>query len=460
MLLDEARVWQQLNRVDDAHAALIAASWSKDPRTAEQAKELLGNRYPYVYEFQKALVLDAQNTALRREFAYLLLQLHRDEEATKEFAIVARSDPGDRIAVAQLAALLAPKAGKGAQNAASRSAATGGPPANGKDAVTNPKAMAQKSLAAGYVKDAIRYFHQAIEHNPDDAEVAIGLGWAYNIAGDDREAMHWFDRARHMGNAAVAKDADRAYRNLSSNGLPEITVWGLPIYSSRWQDTFAYSQLKLRIPILSNAPVQFYLSTRLVGDALSAMPVGGPAPPKYLSESAIIVGGGVSTRTWHHLMGWAEAGEAISYLPQAAGVARAIPDYRGGINFAKGFGELLNAKHSGWFYETNTDGIFISRFDDDVLLYNQHRVGRTFHLSEHTSAQLLFNGNITVDLKDQYWANTIELGPGIRFHAPFMPRNVYFLTDYLLGHYLRPNQYTPQTSYHDLRIGLWYAFSH
>ena len=41
-----------------------------------------------------------------------------------------------------------------------------------------------------------------------------------------------------------------------------------------------------------------------------------------------------------------------------------------------------------------------------------------------------------------------------------MPRNVYFLTDYLLGYYLRPNQYTPQTSYHDLRIGLWYAFSH
>ena len=116
--------------------------------------------------------------------------------------------------------------------------------------VTNPKAMAQKSLAAGYVKDAIRYYHQAIEHNPDDAEVAIGLGWAYNIAGDDREAMHWFDRARHMGNAAVAKDADRAYRNLSSSGVPEITVWGLPIYSSRWQDTFAYSQVKLRIPIL------------------------------------------------------------------------------------------------------------------------------------------------------------------------------------------------------------------
>ena len=79
---------------------------------------------------------------------------------------------------------------------------------------------------------------------------------------------------------------------------------------------------------------------------------------------------------------------------------------------------------------------------------------------EITSAQLLFNGNVTLDLKDQYRANTFEWGPGIRLHTPFMPRNVYFLTDYLLGYYLWPNQYTPQTSYHDLRIGLWYAFSH
>jgi tetratricopeptide (TPR) repeat protein len=249
LLLDEARVWQQLNRVDDAHAALIAACWSKDPRTDEQAKELFGTRYPYVYEFQKALVLDAQNTALRRELAYLLLPLHRDQEATKEFELIGRADPGDGIAIAQLAALLAPKAGKQqAQFAANRPTSNGSQDPNGAEKVTNPKAMAQKSLAAGYVKDAIRYYHQAIEHNPNDAEVVIGLGWAYNIAGDDREAIQWFDRARHMDNAAIAKEADRAYHNLTSGGLPEITVWGLPIYSSRWQDTFAYSQVKVRIP--------------------------------------------------------------------------------------------------------------------------------------------------------------------------------------------------------------------
>ena len=133
LLLDEARVWQQLNRVDDAHAALIAASWSKDPRTAEQAKELLGNRYPYVYEFQKALVLDAQNTALRREFAYLAVataprrggnQGVCDCRASRSRAIASPSRNW-RLCSRPRQASRVPRF------AASRSAANGGPDPNG-----------------------------------------------------------------------------------------------------------------------------------------------------------------------------------------------------------------------------------------------------------------------------------------------------------------------------------------
>src|SRR5580704_6359546 len=103
--LDLARVWQQLNRTEDARSALIAAMWSSDSRTAERAHEALGSRYPYVYEFQKALALDPQNTLLRRELAYLLLQLHRDAEAIQEFERVVALDPSDRVAAEQLAQL-------------------------------------------------------------------------------------------------------------------------------------------------------------------------------------------------------------------------------------------------------------------------------------------------------------------------------------------------------------------
>ena len=43
-----------------------------------------------------------------------------------------------------------------------------------------------------------------------------------------------------------------------------------------------------------------------------------------------------------------------------------IPDYRGGISYAKGFGHLLNSS-KGLFFETNEDGVFVSRFQNDML---------------------------------------------------------------------------------------------
>ena len=50
---------------------------------AEKARELLPARYPYVYEFEKALELDPNNFELRREFAYLLLEMGKKEDAER-----------------------------------------------------------------------------------------------------------------------------------------------------------------------------------------------------------------------------------------------------------------------------------------------------------------------------------------------------------------------------------------
>ncbi len=111
------------------------------------------------------------------------------------------------------------------------------------------------------------------------------------------------------------------------------------------------------------------------------------AVPLYLSENALIFGAGVSSRTWHHVTAWVEAGEAVSYLPGRHDVGAAIPDYRGGINVAKGFGSLLGRHTPGFFYETTADGIYVSRFDKDWLVYLQQRGGRTFHAWGNTYAQ-------------------------------------------------------------------------
>jgi hypothetical protein len=233
------------------------------------------------------------------------------------------------------------------------------------------------------------------------------------------------------------------------------------MFSSRWKDLFAYGQVKRTVPLpwmgRANKLISFYISTRLMGDLKSGLPTH-VVDPQYLSESSFIFGAGVSTRTWHHLTGWAEAGEAVKYLPGRQDIGTAIPDYRGGLNYAKGFGHLLGTG-SGFFYETTGDAIYVSRFDKDWLFYWQQRAGHTFQTSEKGSFQALFNVNYVRDVKNQYWANTLEMGPGLKLHLAWMPPNFYFATDLLRGVYLN-NTYNPRRpNYNDVRVSLWYAIT-
>ena len=449
LLLILARVWGKANRVEESKAAILAASRSKNSRTAELALDQWGGRYPYPYEFVAALKLDERNTTLRRELAYLYLAMHKDEEAKQEFKRVLDIDPKDQLASAQLSALY------GFNKRTSTEAA----PVIATPARIDPVIMGKKSLALGYSRDAIKYLRQAHEEHPNDAELMLQLGYAYNLAKDDADAIPWFDRARHSEDLFVAAEANKAFHNLRGDTLPQTTVWFQPMYSSHWQDMFAYGQIKRTLPLpVWNHLLSFYLSTRFLSDLRGRVSTGS-APPQYLSENSFIVGAGISTKTWRHITGWAEAGEAIKYLPFRHDIGTATPDYRGGVNFAKGFGTLLNNQRSGWFYETTADAIYISRFDKDWLFYSQHRAGRTFHMGPGLTAQALFNVNYTHDLKNQYWANAVEMGPGLKLRMPFMPPNVYFSADLLRGVYTN-NQYNPRRpNYNDVRIGFWYAIT-
>ena len=447
LLIDLARVWRQLNDSESAHAALLAASRCNEPRTAENALELLGPRYPYVYEFQNAIKLDPQNIPLRRELAYLLLALHKEPEAIAEFEKILEIDPHDRLSADQLSTLRHSVKSEVHVQPVSRTGAR-----------VNPKTMGRKSLAAGYINDAIRYFRIAHETDPDDTDVMLQLGWAYNLAKNDKEALEWFDAARHSSNAAVATEANRAWHNLRGDSASQTTTWALPMYSSRWKDAFVYGQMKHDLPFFSGAPVHLYLSTRFIGDARGQVSLGNLGP-QYLSESEFIVGGGLSTKQWHHFLGWAEAGEAIKYLPGRHDVGAAVPDYRGGLNFAKGFGSLLGSHSPGLFYETTGDAVYVSRFDKDWLFYSQHRIGRTFHAFGGNYLQIYGNGNYVRDVKAQYWANSVEFGPGAKIHPPWLPPNVYFAADWLRGVYTNNIGNPRGPNYTDLRLSFWYAVS-
>jgi hypothetical protein len=213
---------------------------------------------------------------------------------------------------------------------------------------------------------------------------------------------------------------------------------------------------------LGRIPIRPYLSLRFVGDTRQTIgPTTGNPNPQYLSESSFIVGAGVATIPWRHITGWFEAGEAIKYLPDRTDVGAMIPDYRGGLSYSKGFGHPLSGS-SGLFFETSDDAVFVSRFQDDVIFYAQNRSGYTFNAAEGfggMQTQLYWNGNITADRLHQYWANYGETGPGFRLRFRALP-GALFSVDFLRGAYTvnRDNPHRP--NFFDLRVGVWYAFTH
>jgi tetratricopeptide (TPR) repeat protein len=106
LLLDLGRVWKALKLVEDANAALLATSRGAEPRAAEKARELLPERYPYVYEFQRAISIDPKNVPLRRELAYLHLAMGEKAGAENEFRRIVELAPDDLLSAAQLGFLM------------------------------------------------------------------------------------------------------------------------------------------------------------------------------------------------------------------------------------------------------------------------------------------------------------------------------------------------------------------
>ena len=296
--MDLGRVWNQANRLEDGFAALLSASRSAEPRIAEQARELLPTRYPYVYEFERALTLDPSNDGLRRELAYLHLQMNQPAQAEKQFEGVVKQAPDDLLSVAQLGLL---KLARGDSQAASpllnrvlagndqpladrvRAALRAPEPAvtpavapaektllAAQPSVTSPnitvsdnvveaKQLAFKSLEKGYMKDALKYLNIAHENDPVDFDVILKLGWAYNGMKDDADALKWFNLARRSHDPKTAKEASKAYKNLAA-GLARFrtTVWVFPTFSTRWHDLFAYGQVKLNCGCRTGSCVRIY----------------------------------------------------------------------------------------------------------------------------------------------------------------------------------------------------------
>jgi hypothetical protein len=437
VLVELARTEKARGNTDGMMAALIAASRGGEPRAAELAREQLPERYPYVYEFRNALALDPSSAALHREFAFLLLNMSEKDQSLRPEAEQEFQKIGDKDDAAKKQLDLLKRADRAAS-------------ANIQLVPDDPVTMGDRSYKAGYLKDAKRYFEQAHEENPDDTSIDLKLGWTNNMLHDDPTALHWFDLARASDDPAVAAEAGKAYNNLrAAVEFFRTTVWLYPLYSSRWADVFGYGQIKTEFR-QKKAPLHLYVSMRLTGDARRTT---GGVDPAALSESALISAGGVATNQWHGALAWFEAGVMVSYLN-----ANHWPDYRGGVSYAHTWGASLIAEAPGWFHESTNDGVFISHFADDTLFYSQNRTGYTAILGS-SRVQPFWGNNINVDVQHQYWANTFETGPGVRYRHSRMPASMWITFAAVHGVYLTNTGNPRGPNYNDFRIGAWYAFT-
>lgn len=478
-LLDLGRVLHGQELQEQSHAALLAASRGAESRVAEKARELLPTRYPYVYEFRAALDLDPRNVPLRRELAWLHLEMGQKDDAEREFREVVTADTTDEWALAQLGFLLLARnkvdeafplfervltSEDGELQDRVRLALqlprTLRKRADVPRSQTSAQALelAQRSLDAGYLKDALKYLRIAHENDPLDFNVMLKLGWTHNILRDDRQAVDWFALARRSPNRNVSSEAGQAFKNLSTQyARIRTSAWLYPFYSSRWEDVFSYAQI--RSEVMPSWFVHPYLSVRFAGDIRrTAQPATQTAAPTYLSDYAFILGGGVTTGQWHGMRGWFEAGTAMRYLPQTNG-KRSSLDLRGGLAWSRSFGRNFGAKKRGVFGETANDLVYVSRFDQDTLAYNFNRVGYTVQPSGPAQLQLSWNLNITADTRRYGWANSLETGPGVRLRLPSLPTPLLLTIDALSGRTTVLDGTRPPR-YSDLRIGFWYAFSH
>ncbi len=482
LMLDLGRVWKMLDRAEDADFILLAASRGGQPRVAERARELLPDRYPYVYEFQKALEIDPSNFELRREYAYLLLAMGKQDEAERQFQTLHQADPSDLLTSAQLGFLILNRQDQaGAQplldqvlkgddeELADRARVALKLPqtlrnrlGSAQQTSQEAKTLGERSMQAGYLKDALKYLTIAQENDPVDFSVMLKLGWVYNILHDDRDSMKWFKLASQSPDSSISDEAKKAYHNLAAQfALFRTTVWIYPFFSTRWHDAFGYGQVKTELR-LGRLPFRPYLSIRFDGDLKGTIgPTAGNINPQYLSESSFIFAAGAATTPWRGINAWFEAGESVNYLPSRTDEGRMIPDYRGGISGAKGFGHLMNSS-KGLYFETNDDMVFVSRFQDDLLFYSQNRGGYTFAPMEGFGgfqSQLYWNANATGDRLRQYWANYGETGPGLRFRFRDLPKSLLFSVNFLRGAYFVNLDNPRRPNFFDLRVGLWYAFT-
>ena len=109
--------------------------------------------------------------------------------------------------------------------------------------------------------------------------------------------------------------------------------------------------------------------------------------------------------------------------------------------------------------ETVGDSVFVSRFDDDLIVYSQTRVGFTSSLGAF-KVQPFWSDNVTFDVKASILGEILRRrSPGIRFRPQGAPKSLWITVSAVRGAYLVNENNPHRPNYDDFRVGVWYALT-
>ena len=316
------------------------------PRAADLARELLPDRYPFVAEFRRALALDPANIELRRELAYLLLRMERESRGRDGIP-----DPQERprrSARRHSARLPAPGSRRTAPPSPSSTAfwpaATRISPTASAPCCTCPRScapapaprpasidawvMAERSIKAGYMKDAVKYLEAAHEDGSAPTSTSSSNSAGPTTSCTRTEAFRWFDLARKSPDPRSPPKPARPGRSCApARALSHLRL-GVPLFSTRWHDVFSYGQVKIESPPRHSCP-SLLERPRCRGHAPPHR--GRPSRSRCRKPPSLWPPASPPTRGTAWSAG-REAGQSLSYLN-----GRLQPDYRGGLSVPERF---------------------------------------------------------------------------------------------------------------------------
>jgi tetratricopeptide (TPR) repeat protein len=285
----------------------------------------------------------------------------------------------------------------------------------------------------GYVRvaldrdeDALTAFDRSLALSPND-EVALQRAYLLQKLGRNRAAAESFHDLSGSGQPDIADQSCDAYENLYNVADKAFDppffgeTYFAPEYNSHWELGVIPFQGRVGAVIEDTHEVEAYLGLRASVDTRSG---NGPFGTQIYNDNAAVIAAGLRARPIPDvpLSLFIEAGTAYDITDRNRDRWRG--DVRGGFlfydewNMAPACGERKGGvRPVADFY---ADGIYFSRYDDNVLFFFRARPGLRLSETENHAIDLYLHGAAGFDTSGVNYNNFEELGAGIglKFYKP------------------------------------------